>query len=377
MRQRLQVSPLILLLAAGLLLASARSFAGPLMIDDFAYANSSAARLAWIGTGGPSVAMAAAGEWGAEPVMLLTCDFATRSSRCYWDRTAVLNLGSFTEFALEVFAPNPGVISSFTLYFRSGAGYYGASAALKQSGWQTLRFAVSDFIPEGTPAGWNQIDGIRLSPWKGASQDTYLAVRQLRAFTPTILLVRDTQSSNPEIVQQTIDRHLAWLGGYNLSCGVITRAGVEAGLLQESRLAILPYNETVSETEMARLESFVAAGGKLLVYYLLPGRLAPLLGVRVTGWTPGDFAAWSFSDPAIPNLPTRVLQASWNITVTVPSGSLNSRVTATWENSQGQNTGKAAWLASEHGFFMSHVLLGDDADQKSYALLCLIGSIIP
>jgi hypothetical protein len=66
---------------------------------------------------------------------------------------------------------------------------------------------------------------------------------------------------------------------------VITRAGVEAGLLQESRLAILPYNETVSETEMARLESFVAAGGKLLVYYLLPGRLAPLLGVRVTGWT--------------------------------------------------------------------------------------------
>jgi uncharacterized lipoprotein YddW (UPF0748 family) len=288
-----------------------------------------------------------------------------------------LNLGAFPEIALEVFAPNPGVISSFTLYFRSVAGWYAAYATLSKSGWQTLRFAVSDFIPEGTPAGWHQIDGIRLSPWKGAAQNTYLAVRELRAFTPEVLLVRDTQSSNPEIVQQTIDRHRAWLGGYNVNCGVITRAGVEAGLLQECRLAILPYNETVSETEMTRLESFVAAGGKLMVYYLLAGRLAPLLGVQAIGWTPGDFAAWKFSDPAIPNLPARVLQNSWNITTAVPGGLFNSRVTAKWENSQGQDTGKAAWLASDHGFFMSHVLLGDDADQKSYALLCLIGSIVP
>lgn len=377
LRGRRQVSHVILLLAASLLLSSARSVAGTLIIDDFAYATTDAARSAWSATGGPAVAMANVGEWGAEQVMLLPCDFATRNTRCTWDRTVALNLGSYAEFALEVFAPNPGVISSFTLYFRSGAGWYGASATLSKSGWQTLRFAMGDFIPEGTPAGWSQIDGIRLSPWKGAAQNTYLAVRQLRAFTPEVVLVRDPQSSNPDIVQQTIDRHLAWLGGYNISCGVITRTNVEAGLLQGSRLAILPYNEAVSETEMTRLEEFVAAGGKLMVYYLLPGRLAALLGVQVIGWTPGDFAAWKFSDPTITNLPTRVLQSSWNITATVPSGAFNSRVTAKWENSQGQDTGKAAWLASDHGFFMSHVLLGDDPDQKSYALLCLIGSIVP
>jgi hypothetical protein len=309
--------------------------------------------------------MATAGEWGGDQVMVLTCDIATRSTLCTWDRTVALNLGSYVEFALEVYAPNPSAISSFTLYFRSGAGWYGCAATLKQAGWQTLRFAVGDFIPEGTPTGWSQIEGIRLSPWKAAPQNTYLAVRQLRAFTLTVLLVRDTQTSNPDIVQQTIDRHVAWLGGYNIECGVITRAGVEAGLLQESKLAILPYNESVSETEMTRLESFVAAGGKLIVYYLLPGRLAPLLGVQVTGWTQGDFAAWVFSDPGIPNLPARVLQASWNITIAVPTTGLNSRVTARWENGLGQNTGKAAWLASDHGFFMSHVLLGDDADQKA------------
>jgi hypothetical protein len=181
----------VLALTTGLLLSAAESAAGPLIIDDFAYANSTAARLSWVNTGAPAVTMAPAGEWGTEQVMMLTCDFAARKDRCIWDRTAALSLGSYVEFALEVYAPDPGLVSAFTLYFRSGGGWYGASAILRQSGWQTLRFAVSDFISEGTPAGWNQISGVRLSPWKAGSQNTYLAVRELRAFTPTVLLVRD------------------------------------------------------------------------------------------------------------------------------------------------------------------------------------------
>jgi uncharacterized lipoprotein YddW (UPF0748 family) len=359
-----------------LLLFSLKALAGPLVIDDFIYANSSLARAAWVGGGGPAVSMAWSGDWGTSQVMVLTCDFSQRASRCYWDRSTRLNLSAYTDIALEVYTPNPAPISQFTLYFQSGAGWYGASASLKKSpGWQTLRFAVSDFTPEGSPAGWDRIDGIRFSAWKGAAQDTYLAVDQLRAFTPAVLLVRDPQSSNPEVVQQTIDRHRDWLGGYQIDCGVITRAGVEAGLLQQSQLAILPYNESVSETEMLRYEGFVTNGGRLIVYYLLPGRLASLLGVRVTGWTQGDFAAWSFSDAAIPGLPERVMQSSWNITLAEPSGSYHGRVSAWWLNGQGQSTGKAAWLATDRGFFMSHVLLGDDAAQKSYALLCLVGSI--
>jgi len=373
----MSVARLLLFLVTFVLWFPLPGLGAPLIIDDFAYTNSLRARAAWSNTGAPAVNMASGGEWGADEVMLLACDFATRNTRCTWDRTVSLDLGAYVDFELEVFAPDPGAISYFTLYFRSGAGWYGASATLKQTGWQTLRFGVGEFIAEGTPAGWGKIDGIRLSPWKAGSRNTYLAVRQLRAVTPAVLLVKDTQTSNPEIVQQTIDRHLAWLGEFNLRAGVVTRAGVEAGLLQQTRVAILPYNEAVSEAEMAQYESYVAAGGKLMVYYLLPSRLAPLLGVRVVGWTRGDFAAWLFSDPVITNLPPRIQQASWNITITETNGTLNSRVTARWADSRGQDTGKAAWLASDHGFFMSHVLLGDDADLKSYALLCLVGVMLP
>jgi uncharacterized lipoprotein YddW (UPF0748 family) len=148
-------------------------------------------------------------------------------------------------------------------------------------------------------------------------------------------------------------------------------------LLAQGKLAVLPYNENISAAEWTALESFVAGGGKLLVYYLLPARMEPLLGVHATGWSPGDFAAWVFADPSIPALPAQVQQASWNITYAVPNGTLNSRVSATWQNSHGVLTGHAAWLTSDHGYFMSHILLGDDPDNKSYALLCLVGYLLP
>ncbi len=352
--------------------------AAPLVIDGFAYTNSAAARRAWFSAGSaPAVTMEASGIWGNDSVMILTCDFATRESRCYWDRSAALKLASYTDFALEVFAPDPGAISAFTLYFRSGSGWYGASAAITVSGWQTLRFSRSEFIAEGTPAGWDRIEGIRLSPWKAAPRNTILAVRELRGFTPPVLLVRDDQSGNPGIVTETIDRHLAWFQRYHVDCGVVTRAGVESGLLKESRLAILPYNETLSDSESTQLERFVGAGGKLMVYYLLPSRISALLGVRRTGWTQGDFAAWSFTNTPIAGLPDRILQDSWNITIAIPDGTINSRIIAQWEDRRGNPTGYAAWIASDHGFFMSHILLGDDADRKSLALLSLVGHLLP
>ena len=243
----------------------------PLIIDDFAYTNTVAARQAWVAVSAPPVAMATSGEWGTDQVMTLPCDFAVRNDRCYWDRTVGLNLAGFTDFALEVFAPDPGAISGFTLYFRSGAGWYGASASLGQTGWQTLRFSKSAFIPEGTPSGWDHINAVRLSPWKAASRSTYLAVRQLRAFTPPVMLVRDDLSSNPTIVQETIDRHVAWLGSYNVDCGVLSGTNVEAGLLAQCRLAILPYNENISAAAVDRPRK-LRRGGRQAPRLLPPAR---------------------------------------------------------------------------------------------------------
>ncbi len=358
-------------------LSGIAGFSAPYVIDDFAYTNSAEARLLWPTVNGPPVVMATSGEWGPDQVMNLPCDFAVRETRCYWDRSVSVNLAGYTDFALEIYVPDPGAVDHFTLYFRSGAGWYGCYVSVSGTGWQTLRFSKARFTMEGNPSGWNQIDRVRLSPWKGASRNTILSLRELRAYTPPVLMIRDEATSNPAIVDQTIDRHIEWLGRYHIECGVVTRTNVEAGLLAQSRLAVLPYNENISPAEWTALESFVAAGGKLLVYYLLPARMENLLGIRRTGWAQGDYAAWVFADPSIAHLPPKVRQASWNITYAIPNGTLNARVSATWEDSQGVSTGRAAWLTSDHGLFMSHVLLSDDPDRKAYCLLALIGHFLP
>ncbi len=358
---------------AALWLLSPPALSAPLVIDDFSYPDNASARAAWREMAGSApVSMADSGEWGVLRLMLLPCDFTAAVTRSYWDRSVALDLSSYREFALEVFAPDPGAISHFTLYFHSGAGWYGRGVQVDSPGWQTLYFSAVDFNPEGTPAGWDQIDGIRLSPWKEADQETYLAVRELRAFTPLVFLVLDNQTSDYRTAEQTTELLSDWLGRYNVSFGVIDHPAVEAGYLAGSSMAVLPFNNALSDAALTGLEAYVSGGGKLMVYYTLEDRIAALLGIQRTGWTQGDFSAYTFSDSVIADLPERVRQASWNITLAAPTAQHNARVIAEWEVS-----GHPAWLASDHGLFMSHILLSDDAATKQYMLLVLIGHFVP
>ena len=364
--------------ACASLLCAGSVLADPLVMDAFAYSDDAAAQSAWVpGASSPQVQMADAGAWGDERVMQLPCDFSVQSSRCYWDRSVPLDLSMYRGLALDVFVPDVAPFGHFTLYFHAGDGWYGDSCTFAEPGWQTFYFSMVDFWEEGTPDGWDQIDGIRLSPWKGADQDTYLAVGELRAFTPPIYIIEDTQSDDAGTVESTIERLSAWLGASNISFGVMTDSLVEQGDLAGSRLAILPYNEVVSSEQVAQLQTFVASGGALMVSYLLPDGVDDLLGFVRTGWTAGDFAAFSFSDTIIDALPDRVRQDSWNITVAAPGSSLHARVIATWEDGEGVSTGHPAWLASDNGLFMSHILLSDDASAKQYMLLALIGHYVP
>ena len=361
-----------------LLLASSPALSAPLIIDDFNYLDDNAARAAWQEMAGSlPVSMGDSGDWGNEKVMKLPCDFSLRPDRSYWDRSGSLDLSGYWEVALEVFVPDPAVVSQFIVYFHSGAGWYSNSKTISQLGWQTLYFALVDFSTESNPSGWDQVDTIRLSPWKGSDQDSYLAVRELRAFTPRIFIVRDTQAADSRTVDNAIETLSGWLGRYNVSFGVIDDTAVEQGYLQGSQLVILPYNQVISDTGLTRLEEFVAAGGKLMVFYQLDGRIADLLGIDATGWMPGDFAAYTFADAVIQHLPQRVLQNSWNITIASPRAQMNARVIASWEDSLGIPTGHPAWLASDNGLFMSHVILADDPETKQYMLLALIGHFVP
>ena len=174
------------------------ALADPFVLDDFDYASTVEAQAAWLNRGlSPKVAMADSGPWGTERVMTLPCDFTAVPDRCYWDRIDPFDLSGYPMFELDLYVPDPDAVGNFTLYFHSGDGWYSYSHDIRYAGWQTLTFTAGDFEELGTPAGWDQVDIVRLSPWKEADVVTEMAVRELRALSPRVFILRDDASPSP------------------------------------------------------------------------------------------------------------------------------------------------------------------------------------
>ncbi len=353
--------------------------ADTLIIDDFEYVSDAEAQAVWLNRGGsPRVTMADSGEWGDERVMTLPCNFSDPlRDRCYWDRLDTFDLSDYPMFELEVYIPDKEAVSRFTLYFHSGSGWYKHSPEVIRSGWQTIRVAVTDFEEEGAPGGWDQVDLIRLSPWRGSGNDTEMAVRELRAFTPLVFIYHDAEAGNSALASRSADLVDFFLGRFDVSRGVLQGSAIDDGYLAGSRFLILPYNEVISSTRQAAIDQFVAAGGRLMVYYLLHDRIANLLGIRQIGSDYIQLSAFEFHDPVIEHLPERVRQNSWTLTLAEPLPVLNARVIAEWQDTDGELTGHPAWLASDTGAFMSHVIYTTDQVNKEKMLLSLIGHYVP
>ncbi len=150
--------------------------------------------------------------------------------------------------------------------------------------------------------------------------------------------------------------------------------------LKSLKLIVLPLNPVVSTQTTRLLKNFVAGGGKLFVTYSLADTVAPLLGLRQTDWrkaeSPGQFASIQLRAPEIPDMPTSIRQASWNITVATPT-TPQTEVIGYWHNIAGESTRLPALFVGKSGVFFSHIFLPDDILTKTRMLAALLGHLIP
>jgi hypothetical protein len=161
------------------------------IIEDFDYSDASEAKATWLpGEGSLPVVPSVREEGGG--VVRIPALFSSGLPRTIHDRAVKLDLSQYGQFTLDVFVENPDAFAQFTIYFRSGDGWYGASENLSQSGWSKLKFHKAAFRPEGHPAGWNAITGIRLSAWAGAPVDSAIAVDRLVALQNDIAIILPT-----------------------------------------------------------------------------------------------------------------------------------------------------------------------------------------
>ncbi len=150
--------------------------------------------------------------------------------------------------------------------------------------------------------------------------------------------------------------------------------------LRGQRVAVLVYVSQPTEAQVAACRAFVERGGRLIICYSASAALGELMGVRVTGYqragTDGRWSAMRFAASRPAGVPEEIRQTSPNLMAAQPVEGRSS-VLAWWVDRAGQAT-DPAWLVSNNGYWMTHVLLADgDAEAKGRLLLGLAASADP
>lgn len=349
------------------------------MLAVFDFATTDAARAAWSPqAGSPAVTLFDGTDAGMPRGVRFPCPASQAGTRWYWDRTIAEDFSDETLFTLRVHLADPAPVSSLTLYFRSGSGWYSTTWGGLVRGWQELRGARANFSISGTPTGWHAIDGIRFSPWKSSvlPGDTEIVATELRVSNPEILVVRGTRSTAPATVDSTTALVGQCLDAWGISHGVISEEDVEAGGLSGARLAIFPYSNNMSATEIARIEEFVGGGGRIIVFFTAPPAVFTLLGLTNQGSAGVAPRAMRFNTGVVDCVPATARQAAWNCFRVVPA-SPDVRVLAEWEDADGNALGLPAWTVASNGAYMSHILLNDDLENKQALMLALAAHFVP
>lgn len=347
-------------------------------LDAFRYPDEKAAAAAW-----RAIAPAPA----PKPLpngLLFACSFGGEADRVYWDRDGAFDLSGFTSFTLDLTCDEPEAIRTLALYFRSGNGWYIWSKPLRSAGRQRLALHKQEFSVEGKPTGWHRIDRIRISPWRGAHVNARLVAHGLTAQRDQVYVVQGTLSAPDAaaraLAQRTTQRVSTWMRNAGIPHAVITEDDLIRQDAESARVLLLPCNPRPPASVMNALRRFTAAGGHLIVCFSDSAELADLMGVKLgaplQSRETGRWSAMVFEDPQAWRVPARVYQHSWSIRPAQPLSG-RGRVIARWANANGQSAGEPAWIATDTGLWMTHLLMDDDRANKESLLLGLIGRFDP
>ncbi|HIA70652.1 TPA: hypothetical protein EYN98_32320 [Candidatus Poribacteria bacterium] len=354
-----------------------------MVIDDFDYETNLKIQKVWRGVQSepPDVVKIIRHGYGLKS----NAHFSQGIQRVSYDRDIELDLSMYGSFTLDIFLLEPWAFHAFTLYFKSGDGWFGCYSPMAKLGWQRLTFNKLEFHPEGNPDGWHNITGIRLSAWSAQKEDCQFVLDRLLARRSQIAIILPTTKSGCQLKEvetakkfaQTLSRMFATIG---LLSDSVTDHSPSVNLLvrHKYKFVVLPMNPKVSPKLAIALKELIVSGGKILAIYKLDKNVAQLIGVRPTGWVQeendGQFAEIRF--PEQHGFPKSVKQASWNITVAEPIDN-RSRVVGIWYDSEGNPSKYPAVIVGKYGAFFSHLILNDDLAQKQQMLAAVVGHFFP
>jgi uncharacterized lipoprotein YddW (UPF0748 family) len=319
----------------------------------------------------------------------MTCPFGdTTAERTGWDANVRLNLSTKRGLCFRFYCENPEPVSYFACYLKSGGGWYMHEFAAEEPGrWTTIRFDRLSAKTEGAPAGWGNIEAVRISAWRGGSANTAFCVAQFGAYGGggNVLLLRgDTaaQQANGDkrAILDSAESMAQMLDDAGVAFTPLSDAQLTATALKGMRLVILPFNPSLPSGAAGVLTKFVQQGGKLFSCYQIPIALQNAAGLKpgklIAQPRAGYFAAIHRTGKAFPQLPETVAQRSWNMLEMFPVEGRGS-VAAEWLTDQGEKTNEPALIVTDTTVHLTHVLLRDNPADKRRLLLAILAYCAP
>lgn len=341
----------------------------------------------WTAKGGTAPAVPA--KIKGQQALKLPCNFKdSKIPRAYWDKSVRMDLTTCHGIQFKIYCEDSSPVSGFTLYLHSGKGWYATAFDIETaSEWNTVKISKADTKWEDSPGGFGNIDSIRLSAWRSGDQDTALYITDLKYMGTDgpIAIIRaesmagndPSQQSSAASFARTMADQLDHLG---IAYGFMADNDITAERLSGRSLVILPYNPTLPDNARSHLVNYAKAGGKTMIFYLMPAGLETVMGLQKGVHTPQSYPGYFASIRPVGGnplkLPAQTGQNSWNIMRTAPINGKGT-VMAEWYDSNGKQTGLPAVIATENCVYMSHVLIDDDPVNKRDMLLAMIGRACP
>jgi len=353
------------------------------VVDDVTYSSARAKELWRPMEGSPDVSVVTV---EGRRAVKMHCNFALgRIERASWDRKVTLDLTRGKGVRMAFWCADASPVSSFTVYLRSGKGWYrGNFAAPMGKGWGEVDIPKSEMGIEGEPSGWGRIDTIRISAWRGGKVDTAFCIAGIGVYGVVdggVVIVRGDQAVRQSPGEaESVKRYAAIVAGMFDDTGlpnvVMSDSDLTAERLAKVKLIVLPYNPVMDARTVGVIKAYLKSGGKMLSCYHLPGGLAEAAGIKRGGHVrqkqAGRFASIRPVAGMIAGAPAVTTQASWNIGEARPIAG-RSGVAAWWHDAAGRSTGQAAVVASDNTVHVTHVILGDDRTNKQRLVLALAG----
>ena len=314
---------------------------------------------------------------------------ATKHARASWDIPVQLDLRRTKGIQFDVYCSDLKPVQYFTCYLRSGSGWYSCTFnpdATHQ--WVRIVIPKSEVETEGNPAGWQTIDCIRISAWRGTSEDAVCGFANL-AFAggkPIALVVRaescikkkDAEargySDYANSISETFD-------AINFPSIQVADDELTETQLDAIQLLVLPYNTTVPPSLAQILTSFCARGGKILACYTTAPDVLNLLKLKVSRTVvpeQGPFQGFAKTPQGLDLQPDFVPQPSHRTVVVEPSATnVASRVIAFWQENDKTNASLPAITLTASGAYIGHVWYAAKTADKNDLMRTLVGELVP